>query len=161
MLREIAKKTPTRFRNTYGFLETIDEAIRTKERGGTLIYILYSVTNSIWRDRTQTLFSNRRQTTPLLAALEQARVEIEGSFSNKSSITRWLKGLLMLNEINRLIETVEHATIPTVSGAAVGEVTNQPNNQPIENRNQVCVSHEVINEQSEHADNVEERDIQE
>ncbi|KAL2610217.1 hypothetical protein R1flu_028790 [Riccia fluitans] len=67
----------------------------------------YSLTNSIWKDRTQACFRNQLQTTPLRISLDLARVEIEASFHGKSSNGRWQKGVTMLEEINQIIEIAD------------------------------------------------------
>ncbi|KAL2603066.1 hypothetical protein R1flu_003939 [Riccia fluitans] len=103
-LRSLADRARVSFRNTYDLLRTIDEAISTKSKGGMLVYILFSMTNSLWKDRNVAVFHNRLQDMPLRVSLIQACVKIEGSFNSKSPEVRWQQDLRMLEEINRLIE---------------------------------------------------------
>ncbi|KAL2635061.1 hypothetical protein R1flu_006540 [Riccia fluitans] len=92
------------FKVPHDLLDIVDEALSSKKHGGSLIYILYSITNSIWMDRNQTYFRNQPQTTPLFISLEQARVEITANFSKESSNTCWMQGLKALRELNDLLE---------------------------------------------------------
>ncbi|KAL2631466.1 hypothetical protein R1flu_016152 [Riccia fluitans] len=103
-LRSLADRARVSFWNTYDLLRTIDKAISTKTKGGMLVYILFSITNTLWKDRNLAVFHNRLQETPLRVSLIQARVKIEGSFNSKSPKVHWQQGLRMLEEINRLIE---------------------------------------------------------
>ncbi|KAL2652664.1 hypothetical protein R1flu_020792 [Riccia fluitans] len=102
-LRELTTNGCTSFCIPHGLLELIDEAIVTQRKGGPLIFILYSVTNSIWQDRNQVLYNQKSQRTPLQLSLEQARAEIEGSFSNRQSSTRW-------EQVNDLLKRLAEAS---------------------------------------------------
>ncbi|KAL2642291.1 hypothetical protein R1flu_009878 [Riccia fluitans] len=105
-LQEKALDVNASFQVTHGLLETIDEAIRTKKNGGPLVYILFSITNSISKDQNQAFFHNKSQVTPLNVSLEHAQIEIEGSFINRSSAIRWQQGLKTLQEINNMLPDI-------------------------------------------------------
>ncbi|KAL2609557.1 hypothetical protein R1flu_028130 [Riccia fluitans] len=125
-LKVLANRARASFQIPHGLLQTIDEALRTKAKGGTLLYILHSITNTIWKDRNVAVFQNRLQATPLLSSLKQARIEIEGSVNNKSSDVRWQQGLRMLEEINSLIEHASSATAWPAAERVREEGTNSP-----------------------------------
>ncbi|KAL2631781.1 hypothetical protein R1flu_016467 [Riccia fluitans] len=103
-LQESARRAESSFRATHNLLDSIDEALITKQKGSSFIFILSSITTTIWKERNELLFRNRTRETPLKVLLEQARREIEGSFNPGSSDSRWRQGLLALREINRLLE---------------------------------------------------------
>ncbi|KAL2622830.1 hypothetical protein R1flu_003035 [Riccia fluitans] len=109
-LQEVITNGPSNLRIPYGLLELIDEAVATQRKGGPLIFILYSVTNSIWQDRNQVLYSQEPQRTPLQLSLEQACAEIEGSISNRQSATRWGQGIKALEGVNDLLKFLAEAT---------------------------------------------------
>ncbi|KAL2621007.1 hypothetical protein R1flu_001212 [Riccia fluitans] len=92
LLQDTTLEYGVSFRVPNGFLETIDEALCTKKRGDPLIYILYSLTNSIWKDRNAFVFHNKQQQTPLYASLEQARIELQGSCNRNCSESCWQQG---------------------------------------------------------------------
>ncbi|KAL2652448.1 hypothetical protein R1flu_020576 [Riccia fluitans] len=106
-LEERARRAEVDFRTTHSMLEAIDEAVATKKKGSSFIFILFSLTNAIWKDRNEWLFCNKTQTTPLNVSLEQARREVESSFNSSSSASRWQKGLLALGEIKKLLEVTD------------------------------------------------------
>ncbi|KAL2613126.1 hypothetical protein R1flu_024818 [Riccia fluitans] len=110
-LQEKARAIQASFQITHGLLETVDKAISTKKKGGPLIYILYAIINSNWQDRNQANFRNKPQSTPLHISLEQARVEIEGSFNKTSPNACWQQGLKALCEI---IELLANLTSPVM-----------------------------------------------
>ncbi|KAL2628913.1 hypothetical protein R1flu_013599 [Riccia fluitans] len=102
-LQELATKTNISFQVPDSLLAIIDEALRTKKKGCPLVYILYSITRTLWTDRNLALFQRKHQNTPLRVSLEHARVEVEGSFNDKCSAERWQRGLQALKEMNMLI----------------------------------------------------------
>ncbi|KAL2631555.1 hypothetical protein R1flu_016241 [Riccia fluitans] len=102
-LQELASRARVNIRNSNGLLATVDEAVSTKSKEGILFYIVYSMTNLIWKDRNHAVFRNSLQTTPLRAVLEMACIEIESSFDSKDTTNRWQRGLKMLEMINPLI----------------------------------------------------------
>ncbi|KAL2632268.1 hypothetical protein R1flu_016954 [Riccia fluitans] len=112
----------------------MDEAIKTKGKGGILVYIIHNITKAIWKDRNQSFFHNRTHSTPLHVSLEQTRLELASSFNNKSPEARWRQGLRALNEINALIATLDrpgHDVIDRCSQANSGvrppqEMTRPP-----------------------------------
>ncbi|KAL2629352.1 hypothetical protein R1flu_014038 [Riccia fluitans] len=112
LLRSLSLSGRINIHVPHGLLELIDEAIKIQRKGGLLIFILYSVTSSIWKDRNQTLFNQKPQKMPLKVALEQARAEIEGSFKYKHSPTRWERGINALEEINKLLRCFISALHP-------------------------------------------------
>ncbi|KAL2621653.1 hypothetical protein R1flu_001858 [Riccia fluitans] len=114
-LQESAQRVGTSFCATHNLLDSIDEALITKKKGSSFIYILSSLTTTIWKDRNEMLFRNKTQETPLRVSLEQARWEIEGSFNPSSSASRWWQGLHALTEINRLLEVSSNPTTTTES----------------------------------------------
>ncbi|KAL2608455.1 hypothetical protein R1flu_027028 [Riccia fluitans] len=83
LLRDLATRARINLRIPHNLLEFIDEAITAQTTGGLLLFILYSVTTTIWKDRNQMYFNQRSQTTPLRVSLELARAEIEGNFNYK------------------------------------------------------------------------------
>ncbi|KAL2641330.1 hypothetical protein R1flu_008917 [Riccia fluitans] len=91
-LREITRASHVDFANAQGFLAIIDEAIRAKRDGGSLVFIFHSLTHSIWKDRNSALFKNAQRTTPLLVSMELTRQELEGSLNNAASAIRWQRG---------------------------------------------------------------------
>ncbi|KAL2622011.1 hypothetical protein R1flu_002216 [Riccia fluitans] len=119
LLQDKAHETHTSFQVGCGLLETVDEAIKTKSKGGILFYIVHNVTKAIWKDRNHTFFHNQQHATPLRVSLEQARLEIASSFNYESPETRWQHGLRALEEINVLISSMEHPEADSASSHAV------------------------------------------
>ncbi|KAL2632692.1 hypothetical protein R1flu_004171 [Riccia fluitans] len=116
LLHNLASTTHANLRISHGLLEIVDEALKAKKEGGPLIFILYSVTSSIWKDRNQAVFQNRSQSTPLLVSLQQARKEIEASFNNKTSNNHWRHGIKALEEINKLINNAMRSATRFMGG---------------------------------------------
>ncbi|KAL2610341.1 hypothetical protein R1flu_028914 [Riccia fluitans] len=124
LLHELASKARASFQNMHGLLETIDEALRTKKKEGPPIYILYTITSAIWKDRNHIFFRGQPQLTPLQVSLEQARLQIENSFNNQSSISHWQLGLEALEEINSLLAVLAPLAVnSTRSNEYAGERT--------------------------------------
>ncbi|KAL2652552.1 hypothetical protein R1flu_020680 [Riccia fluitans] len=115
-----------------GLLENIDKALSGKKKDGTLFFIVYSLTNSIWKDRTQACFRNRLENTPLRISLDLARVEIEASFLGKSSNGRWQKGMAMLEQINQIIEIADRPAQRSAEETLNGTESSEANEQASE-----------------------------
>ncbi|KAL2649475.1 hypothetical protein R1flu_017603 [Riccia fluitans] len=116
-LCELANRTGANFQVAGSLLELLDEAIQTKRRGSSLVFILYSVTCAIWKDRNHMFFHKKLQSTPLQRSLELARAEIEGSFNNRSSDLRWQHGLKTLKEVENLLETLNSVSTTSLNQA--------------------------------------------
>ncbi|KAL2650592.1 hypothetical protein R1flu_018720 [Riccia fluitans] len=114
-LQERPRRAGVDFRTTHSLLEAIDEAVAMKKKGSSFIFILYSLTNAIWKDRNERLFHNKTQTTPLNVSLEQERREVESSFNSSSSASRWQKGLHARGEIKKLLEVTDRMTSASAS----------------------------------------------
>ncbi|KAL3681393.1 hypothetical protein R1sor_024349 [Riccia sorocarpa] len=119
-LRQLAFHGDASFRVKPSLLATIDEALERKKKGSPLIYILVAIMQLRWQDRNHLQFKGRRRSSPLIAALQLARYEVEASFNDKSKEQRWESGLGALKEINELIRTEENRTrgSPQENGAA-------------------------------------------
>ncbi|KAL2611365.1 hypothetical protein R1flu_023057 [Riccia fluitans] len=104
-LHHRSRSVQTSFRVTHSLLGTIDEALNTKEKGSPLIFIIFSITNAIWRDRNTLLFRGKNQNMPLSVCLESARQEVEGSFNKQSSAINWQRGIKALEELKELLGT--------------------------------------------------------
>ncbi|KAL2612206.1 hypothetical protein R1flu_023898 [Riccia fluitans] len=106
-LRELVTNAGVNIKIPQGLLNIMDEALAQKKKGILLLYILYIITTTIWRDRNQAQFNNKILSTPLRISLEQARLELEGSLSAKASATRWQQGIKALDEVNKLISATD------------------------------------------------------
>ncbi|KAL2608864.1 hypothetical protein R1flu_027437 [Riccia fluitans] len=136
-LHERARTVKVSFQITHSLLETIDEAIRTKEKGSPLVFILFSITNAIWKDRNLLLFRGKSHNTPLLISLEQARREVKGSFNQSSSALKWQQGLQALEELKNLMNASDRAEIHTMTdeliAVDVGRYRRNPENEQTDN----------------------------
>ncbi|KAL2624366.1 hypothetical protein R1flu_008611 [Riccia fluitans] len=140
-LREAAKEARVSSHIPQDLLHTIDEAIKSKQRGNPLIFILHNVTKAIWLDRNQSFWHNKLQSTPIRLPIEQARIEIETSFSNKSSETRWQQGVRALDEINRLLSHLHHSPRVPPDSRTLEEITIQAPPQSVDSAEELHREH--------------------
>ncbi|KAL2650281.1 hypothetical protein R1flu_018409 [Riccia fluitans] len=127
-LRNLSAASHTNLKIVHNLLGIIDEALITKKQGGPLIYILFSITSSIWKDRNKAVFQNQSKSTPLLISLQQARHEIEASFNNKVTSNWWQQGIKTLEEISRLIKGAESSetNCPISNVRRIGRLEEAP-----------------------------------
>ncbi|KAL2643436.1 hypothetical protein R1flu_011023 [Riccia fluitans] len=142
-LREATTDAQVNFHIPQGHLQIIDEAIKHKQSGNPLIYILHNVTKAIWSYRNQSLFHNGLQMMLISLLLEQTRIEIENSFNNKSTDMRWQQGICDLDDISRLLAQIQHSTCAPPTSNVLAENTEQTNPQSTGsthelNSNQMC-----------------------
>ncbi|KAL2635555.1 hypothetical protein R1flu_007034 [Riccia fluitans] len=125
-LHELASRTCVSFQRTHGLLETIDEVLRTKKQEGPLLYILFSLTNNIWKDRNHVPFCGRPQSMPLQVPLEHARQQIGSSFNNLSSASCWKLRLDALEEMKSLLDALNTPATGSIGGNELIEQGTQP-----------------------------------
>ncbi|KAL3686811.1 hypothetical protein R1sor_013120 [Riccia sorocarpa] len=145
-LRRLAFETAASFRIQETFLQTIDEALLNKRKGGTLTAIMAAACQQIWSDCNAQVFQNLRKRTPLLTILKVAQSEIGAALSPNASITTWEKKLKQLEELRSLLDIANRAPATTSSGRAsvdtsltiriatpapyLEEVLEEPNTRP-------------------------------
>ncbi|KAL2642193.1 hypothetical protein R1flu_009780 [Riccia fluitans] len=124
-LLELMTKAGVSMRVPHGLLNIINEALTMKKKGGPLIYLLYSITTTIWRDRNQAQFNNKILSMPFRISLEQARVELEGSLNAKSSAIRWQHRIDALDVVNKLISSA-NSLRPRPGHARTSDTSEHP-----------------------------------
>ncbi|KAL2620614.1 hypothetical protein R1flu_000819 [Riccia fluitans] len=138
LLRANARASHASFCASHGLLELIDEAIKAKKDGGAFVFIFYSLTSAIWKDRNATFFRNKQQETPLLISLEATRAELEGSLNKVAFATRWQRSQKAMKELNQLIaytkkEPPQRTRDPSTSNGILQHlITTGAQDQPLQ-----------------------------
>ncbi|KAL3700212.1 hypothetical protein R1sor_018234 [Riccia sorocarpa] len=102
-LKERAHARRVSFKIQPTLIDTLDEAITSNKRGGTLLQIMAELFQQIWKDRNSKVFRDVNSSTPLNVVLTKARHEWEASIKIKCNQSKWERGLYGLQEMNILI----------------------------------------------------------
>ncbi|KAL3693122.1 hypothetical protein R1sor_006773 [Riccia sorocarpa] len=123
-------------------LQTIDEALINKQKGGTLTVIVAAVCQQIWADRNAQVFRNLHSQIPTRVILLRAFQEIDATLTPGGTQKQWDKKVKQLAEIRSMLNSaspgLEHQsqepsdlnTILTMGIASLA-ISSDPNRDPL------------------------------